>query len=82
MTTQPPVEQATAAPGEQRATRRPPNLPAEVGETRPLPNRADASFDELQALQAEAATLGLEVTGQEPLAELRAKVEQAQTERG
>lgn len=81
MSQQPPVEQATAAPGEQRATRRPPNLPTEIGETRPLPNKADAAFQELQALQAEGRELGLEVTGHEPLAELRAMVEQARGER-
>ena len=85
MSQQPPVEQATAAPGEQRNLRRPGEvrgLPDEIGETRPLPNRTDAAFEELQHLQEEARGLGLEVTGREPLGELRAQVEQAKAERG
>lgn len=47
----------------------------------PLPNRADAAYDELTALRREAAGLGIEVDPAEPLAELRARVERARQER-
>jgi hypothetical protein len=76
---QPPVEQATANPGEQRITARGrvPGLPEEPGETRPLPNQADTAWADLQRLQAEAAELGLNLTGREPLGELRRMIDEA-----
>lgn len=45
------------------------------------PNRADAAYDELSALRAEAADLGLDEDPQEPLAELRQRVTRARQER-
>jgi hypothetical protein len=72
-----PVEQATAAPGEQRMTRRPPNLPAEPGETRPLPNRADAAWEELETLRSEARALGIAVDDHWPIARLREEIAHA-----
>lgn len=47
------------------------------GTPRPIPNKADAAFAELQALREEARDLGLEVTDREPLWDLRALVEAA-----
>jgi hypothetical protein len=77
---QPPVEDATADPGSQRVTPRGlvPGLPEQQGPTTPQPNRADDAFDELRRLQDEARGLGLEVTGREPLGELRRQVREAQ----
>lgn len=79
---QPPVEQTTAGPGEQRATRRPPNLPAEPGETRPLPNKADAAYQELQDLRSEAEELGIEVDDHWPISRLRAEIANAKAAGG
>jgi hypothetical protein len=50
-----------------------------VADEASIPNRADAAWDELAALRAEAAELGLEDYEREPLAELRSRVEQART---
>jgi hypothetical protein len=45
----------------------------------PPQSRADAAWDELEALRVEAAALGLEDYEREPLAVLRSRVEQART---
>jgi hypothetical protein len=47
-----------------------------------VPNRTDAAFDELAALRAEAADLGLEGAERESLVGLRRLVEQARAARG
>jgi hypothetical protein len=47
------------------------------GDPKPIPNKADAAFAELQALRREARELGLEGADREPLATLRARVEAA-----
>ena len=47
-----------------------------------VPNRTDAAFDELAALRAEAADLGLEGADRESLVDLRRLVEQARGVRG
>jgi hypothetical protein len=52
------------------------------GDPKPIPNRADAAWKELQALRVEAAELGLEVDDREPLANLRGRVLEARAARG
>jgi hypothetical protein len=52
------------------------------GDPKPIPNKADAAFAELQTLRAEARKLGLEGADREPLATLRARVEAARADRG
>jgi hypothetical protein len=52
------------------------------GNPKPLPNRADAAFAELQALRQEAVELGLEVDGREPLERLRGRVLEARVAQG
>jgi hypothetical protein len=47
---------------------------------RPVPNKADAAFEELAALQAEAAELGIEGADWLPLGELRQQVEAARAD--
>ena len=47
-----------------------------------VPNRTDAAFDEIAALRAEAAGLGLEGADRESLVDLRRLVEQARAARG
>jgi hypothetical protein len=46
------------------------------GRSVPVPNQADDAWAELEALRAEAAGLGLEDFDGDPLAVLRARVEQ------
>jgi hypothetical protein len=55
-----PIEQATAAPGEQRMTRRP---------------QVDEAFDEAEALRAELIRLGVKVDGRWSLGRLREEME-------
>jgi hypothetical protein len=40
------------------------------GAATPIPNRADAAWERLQALRAEARELGIEITEREPIVEL------------
>jgi len=47
----------------------------------PRPNRADAAWEELQALRAEAVRLGVEVDPSDPLVVMREKVEAARKAR-
>lgn len=42
-----------------------------------MPNKADAAWEELQRLRAEALELGVEVDERWPLTELRAQIEKA-----
>jgi hypothetical protein len=63
-------------------TRRPANLPAEPGETRPLPNKADAAWEELEALRSEARNLGVQVDDRWPIVRLREEIAAVKADRG
>lgn len=49
---------------------------------RPVPNKADAAWEELLALRARAAELGMEVDEHWPIVELREWIAKAEGERG
>jgi len=42
---------------------------------RPLPNKADAAWEELEALRAEARDLGIQVDGRWPIIRLREEID-------
>lgn len=54
---------------------------AELGDVAayPTPNKADAAWEELQTLRAQARKLGIEVDDKWPIAELEAQIEAARS---